>query len=106
MKNFRPALETFEGIEILFAPHLQFWLDLGLQIPGPTSEFKFLTKVEDTRVRVDESTPETRGPMVREAEMEIENLARHLGQYAGDAADSCEKLSQHGEDAPSLFENT
>jgi hypothetical protein len=94
MKNFRPALEALEGI-VPFAPRLQLWADHRLlQISAKFQEVNLISETEGTRVRVDESTPETRGPMARECEMEVEDLSSHLGQYAGDGADSREESLQ------------
>ncbi len=94
MKKFRPALEALEEIEILFAPRLQLWVGRLLQLAAEFQEVNLISETEDAQVRVDESTPETRGPMARECEMEVEDLSGHLGQYAGDAADSGEDSFQ------------
>jgi hypothetical protein len=90
MKKFRPVLEALEGIEILFAPRLRLWVSRLLQLAAEFQEVNLVSEAEDAQVRVYESTPKTCAPMAREGEMEIENLAGHLGQYAGDAEDSCE----------------
>jgi hypothetical protein len=95
MKNFCPVLEALEGIEILFAPHFQLWVGRFLEVSAELREVNFISETEDARVRVDESPPETRGPMAREGEMEIENMGGHLGQYAGEAADSFADSSEH-----------
>jgi hypothetical protein len=94
MKEFLPALEALEEIEILFAPHFQLWVDRLFQAPAKLCEIKLLAEAEDTRVRVDKTTPKTRAPVTRENEMEIEDLSGHLGQYAGDTANSGEDSFQ------------
>ena len=85
---------ALEEIEILFVTRLQLWVDRLFQVSAKLCEIKFLRKAEHSRVRVYESTPETSGPMARECEMEVEDLSGHLGQYAGDAADSFADSSQ------------
>ncbi len=86
--------DAFERIEILFAPRLRLWVDRLFQVSAKLCEIKLLAQAEDAQVRVDETTPETRGPMACEGEMEIKDLFGHLGQGTGDAADSFADSSQ------------
>ena len=84
---------ALEGI-VPFAPRLQLWVGRLLQLAAEFQEVNLISETEDAQLRVDESPPETRGPMAREGEMEVEDLSGHLGQYAGDTADSGEELFQ------------
>jgi len=75
---------ALEEIEILFAPRLQLWVGRLLEISAEFQEVNLISEAEDAQVSVDESPPETRAPMARECEMEVENLSGHLCQYAED----------------------
>ena len=89
------ALHVPEPINILFEqpPHHRV-RDRLFQLPAEFHEVNLISETEDRRVWVDESTPETRGPMAREREMEVEHLSGHLGQGTGDTVDSREELLQ------------
>jgi hypothetical protein len=84
---------ALEGI-VTFAPLFRLWAGRILQLAAEFQEVNLISEAEDAPARVDESPQETRGPMAREGEMEVEDLSGHLGQYVGDAADGFEDSSQ------------